>query len=48
MTKIIKDAKVAFCSVTSAGGYANGKHLLGVYVDKKFKKQFDCYFYIAF
>jgi hypothetical protein len=35
----LKKAKVAFCSVTSENGFKNGKHLLGVYVDKKFKKE---------
>ncbi len=41
MTKIIKNAVVSFCSVTKQGGHKNGKHLLGIYVDKKFKKQFE-------
>jgi len=41
MTNIIKGAIVSFCSVTSPHGFKNGKHLLGVYVDKKFKKQFE-------
>ena len=41
MTKILKNAIVSFCSVTSPHGHKNGKHLLGVYVDKDFKKQFE-------
>lgn len=36
----IEKAKLAFCSVTKPEGHSNGKHLLGVYVDKKFKKEF--------
>lgn len=35
------DAEVSFCSITNADGHKNGKHLLGVYVDKAFKKQFE-------
>ena len=38
---IIKKCKVSFASVTKPDGHKNGKHLLGVYVDKAFKKQFE-------
>jgi len=41
MTNKLKDVKVAFASVTRAEGHKNGKHLLGVYVDKKVKKQVE-------
>ncbi len=41
MTNLIKNAKIAFCSITKPEGHSNGKHLLGVYVDKKFKKAFE-------
>ena len=44
MTNLIKKAKIAFCSITKEDGHANGKHLLGVYVDKKFKKAFGADF----
>lgn len=37
---VIKDVEVSFCSVTNEDGHKNGKHLIGVYVDKKFKKKF--------
>lgn len=40
MTNLIKNAKIAFCSITKEDGHSNGKHLLGIFVDKKFKKQF--------
>jgi len=32
---------VAFASVTRAEGHKNGKHLLGIYIDKKVKKQIE-------
>jgi len=35
-----KDMVVSFASLTEKEGYKNGKHLLGVYVDKTFKKNF--------
>ena len=41
MTNKIKNAKVSFASVTKPDGFKNGKHLLGIYVDKAFKKQFE-------
>lgn len=41
MSKTINNAVVAFCSITKPEGHKNGKHLLGVYVNKKFKKQFE-------
>ncbi len=44
MTNLIKKAKIAFCSITKEEGHANGKHLLGIYVDKKFKKAFEADF----
>ena len=37
---ILKNVKVSFASLTSDTGFKNGKHLLGVVVDKAFKKQF--------
>ncbi len=44
MTELIQNAKIAFASVTKPEGHKNGKHLLGVYVDKKFKKNFETKF----
>lgn len=41
MTELITGATVAFASITKPDGHKNGKHLLGVYVDKKFKKQVE-------
>lgn len=41
MTKVLTDAKVAFCSVSRPDGHKHGKHLLGVFVDKKFKKELE-------
>ena len=38
---VIENCKVNFCSVTKPEGHKNGKHLIGVYVDKAFKKQFE-------
>lgn len=38
---ILKKCKVSFASVTNPEGHKNGKHLLGVYVTKDFKKQFE-------
>lgn len=35
-----ENRKVSFASVTKKEGHKNGKHLLGIYVDKKFKKDF--------
>ncbi len=40
MGNIIKNAEVSFCSITKPDGHKNNKHLLGVFVDKDFKKQF--------
>ncbi len=40
MSKII-DAEVSFCSIMGENGFKNNKHLLGVFVDKAFKKQFE-------
>ena len=44
MVELIKEAKVAFCSVTKPDGHKNGKHLLGIYVSKKFKKKVEADF----
>jgi len=41
MTKKLENVKVAFASVAREDGHKNGKHLLGVYVDKKFKKEVE-------
>jgi hypothetical protein len=40
MKELILDAKVAFASITKPEGHSDGKHMVGVYVDKKFKKDF--------
>jgi len=44
MTNLITQAKIAFCSITKEDGHSNGSHLLGVYVNKKFKKAFEADF----
>lgn len=41
MSNKILDAEVSFCSITKPDGHKNNKHLLGVYVDKAFKKKFE-------
>jgi len=41
MTKKLEDVKVAFASVTRENGHKHGKHLLGVYVGKKYRKEVE-------
>ena len=41
MSHKIENAEVSFASITKPDGHKNNKHLLGVFVDKDFKKQFE-------
>lgn len=41
MVKTFKNAKVVFASVTTEDGHKNGKHLLGIEIDKKQKKDIE-------